>query len=179
MLVALLRPAHEAHARAVAWFAHVPGREWATCPITESGLTRILSNRAFSRDCLTPWEAQALLAANTRAAEHEFWPDDLPCTEALEPLRGRLLGHRQVTDAYLLALALRRGAQLATLDRGVAELVPASSPQRNSIVLVVKAELPAIRPARRAAARSRIPDPELRHYFRRCAGEVRRRLGGG
>lgn len=139
LLVALLWPTHEAHARAVAWFVRVPGRQWATCPLTESGLIRILSNPAFSRDCLTPWEAQALLAANMRAAEHEFWPDDLPCAEALEPLRGRLLGHRQVTDAYLLALALRRGAQLATLDRGVAELVPPGSPQRRSVVLVADA----------------------------------------
>ncbi len=127
LLIALLWPSHEAHAQAVKWFVRHRGRGWATCPFTQAGFIRIVSNPAFSRDAVHPREAMQVLAANTAAPDHEFWPDALPFAEAVAFAGVRLLGHQQVTDAYLLGLALRRGGVLVTLDRRIASLVPARS----------------------------------------------------
>ncbi len=74
---------------------------------------RIVSNPAFSRDAVRPGEAMQVLRANTSAKDHHFWPDELPFGEAVAFAGLRLLGHQQVTDAYLLGLALRRGGRLA------------------------------------------------------------------
>ncbi|HYY17465.1 MAG TPA: VapC toxin family PIN domain ribonuclease, partial [Streptosporangiaceae bacterium] len=62
---------------------------------------------------------QAILAGTTAHRQHEFWPDDLPYTEV--PVQG-IIGHRQVTDAYLAQLARARGARLATFDQALAKL---------------------------------------------------------
>ncbi|MDR3692958.1 MAG: hypothetical protein P4L46_26500 [Fimbriimonas sp.] len=65
--------------------------------------------------------AKELLEALVSKEGHEFWPDDLPCTS----LSWRqITGRRQVTDAYLVALASRRGGRLATLDGALATIFP-------------------------------------------------------
>lgn len=136
LLIALLWPSHESHALAVRWFAPHRARGWATCPLTQAGFVRIVSNPAFSRDAVQPRDAVTVLAANTAAADHEFWPDDLPVAEATAFAGVRLLGHQQVTDAYLLGLAIRRGGVLATLDQRVSALTAPDSPQRESLQVV-------------------------------------------
>jgi uncharacterized protein len=73
--------------RDIPWFARNRGKAWATCPLTEPGFVRIVSNPAFSRDAVTLREAAGVLAANTTAKEHLFWPDELPLG------RGDLPGH--------------------------------------------------------------------------------------
>jgi hypothetical protein len=89
--------------------------------MTQTGFVRISSNPAFTPQAVTPGEALDLLDRITRLPGHDFWSDDLPLRNAVAP--GTLLGgHRQVTDAYLLALASARGGVLATLDRGAAAL---------------------------------------------------------
>ncbi|MGA4580141.1 TA system VapC family ribonuclease toxin [Limisphaera sp. VF-2] len=135
-LVALLWPAHEHHARAVSWFQQNRARGWATCPLTQMGFVRVVSNPAFSRDAVQPWEAVQVLAANTRDADHVFWPDALPVEEAVGFAGLRLAGHRQLTDAYLLGLAIRHGGRLATLDRAVLDLTAPDSPEREAVELV-------------------------------------------
>ena len=65
-----------------------------------------------------------------RDLDHAFWPDDLPFAEAVVFTGARLVGHQQVTDAYLLGLALRRGGVLATLDERIAALTELKSPER-------------------------------------------------
>ena len=95
---------------------------WATCPITESGFMRISANASVVGDPVRPDESAALLVDLRSVGSHQFWVDDIePCTSSLFP-RDRLIGHRQVTDAHLLALARRHGGSVATLDRGVATL---------------------------------------------------------
>ncbi len=122
VLVALAWPAHEHHARARDWFLARGRSKWATCPITQLGFVRILSNPAFSPDALTVKEAADLLLKNVRQPAHEFWPDSPAATEALRPFLREGFGHRQITDAYLLSIAVRRKARLATFDRGLLEL---------------------------------------------------------
>jgi uncharacterized protein len=136
VLIALLWPSHARHELAVRWFGRHRDQGWATCPFTQTGFIRIVSNPAFSRDAVLPREAIQVLAANTAAADHAFWPDDAPYAEVGEFAAERLLGHQQVTDAYLLGLAVRRGGALATLDASIAALTAPDSPARKALVLV-------------------------------------------
>jgi predicted nucleic acid-binding protein len=87
---------------------------------------RICSNPGFSRDAVSPLEALSLLRQITELPEHAFWPDSVTLPKALDGLNN-VLGHRQITDAYLLALAHERDATLATLDRGLLRLTPEKS----------------------------------------------------
>lgn len=123
VLIALLWPAHDHHDAAHEWFASRGKRSrWATCPLTEMGFVRIVSNPAFSPDALGPADALMLLEHNIGHPEHEFWPDDVGLVEAVGPLAARLQGHRQLADAYLLGLALRRRGTLASFDGGLRAL---------------------------------------------------------
>lgn len=121
VLVALAWPAHEHHTPAQDWFLSRKRSKWATCPITQLGFVRLLSNPVFSPDALSVREALELLAKNVSQPSHEFWPDSISVPRALRPLVGDGAGYRQVTDAYLLALVVRRKGRLATFDRGLVE----------------------------------------------------------
>lgn len=122
ILTALLWPAHEHHDAAHRWFGARGKAPWATCPLTQLGFVRIVSNPAFSRDALSPSAAASLLAENLTHPRHEFWTDGLQVPMAIGGLEDRLQGFRQITDAYLLSLAHRRRGVLATFDRGLRTL---------------------------------------------------------
>lgn len=122
VLVALAWPKHEAHQRVGRWFAAHSRVGWATCPFTQAALVRILSNPAFSPNALSVGNALAVLQANLELPGHHFWPASMPLPEAVGDAGRRLRGHRQVTDAYLLGLALHHRGKLATVDRGIAAL---------------------------------------------------------
>ena len=128
VLVALLWPAHESHGTVQDWFARNSRHGWVTCPFTQAGFVRIVSNPSFSPDAVSPEEAATLLEANLKHPHHRFWSDEIGLPEAIEPFCGRIIGHRQVTDAYLLGLAMHKRGRLATLDRAVNVLLPAGSP---------------------------------------------------
>lgn len=136
LLIALLWPSHERHHLALKWFTRHRAKGWATCPLTQAGFVRIVSNPAFSRDAVQPREAIQVLSANTAAKDHAFWPDELPVADAVAFTGVRLVGHQQVTDAYLLGLAIRRGGVLATLDQRIAALTEPRSAQRNALETV-------------------------------------------
>ena len=112
VLIALAATDHVHHERARQWFAAMSG-DFATCPITEGTLIRFLV-----REGMRLVAAQQLLSTVVADSRHEFWPDDLSYTRA--ELQS-VIGHRQVTDAYLVALAERHGAQVVTFDRGLAQ----------------------------------------------------------
>ena len=136
VLVAMAWPTHEAHRKVIAWLSQNAKEGWATCPVTQTAFVRILSNPQFSPDALTPQEAVALLETNLTHKAHHFWPDDVGFAEALNSFEGMLQGHRQVTDAYLLGMAIHHKGRLVTLDRGIVTLVPAKSPWRQKVVLI-------------------------------------------
>jgi toxin-antitoxin system PIN domain toxin len=119
ILTALLWPAHEHHEVAHRWFADRAAAPWATCALTQLGFVRIVSNPAFSRDALSPVEALAFLGENLAHSAHEFWSDSLQVPAAVKDMEARLQGYKQLTDAYLLAVANRRKGVLATFDRGL------------------------------------------------------------
>jgi len=91
--------------------------------MVEAGFVRILSNPAFSSQAVSPKEAIQALGINVRHPAHQFWPDDISLAE-LAKLQDRIVGHQQITDAYLLCLAIHHRGKLATMDRGVAVLGP-------------------------------------------------------
>jgi toxin-antitoxin system PIN domain toxin len=113
LLIALTVVDHVHHDVALRWFEEAEP-ELATCPITEGTLLRFLIREGHRSD-----DAMAVLDAIRSQSWHQFWPDAIP----YEPhhLAG-VIGHRQVTDAYLVALADHREQQLATLDNGLAAL---------------------------------------------------------
>ncbi|MBY0495147.1 MAG: PIN domain-containing protein [Cyanobacteria bacterium] len=136
VLIALLWPSHTSHDLVLAWFGRHRAKRWATCPLTEAAFVRIVSNPAFSRDAVTPREAAGLLAANTGADDHVFWPIDLGIASVLASTGTRLVGHQQVTDGYLVALALKQSGRLVTLDAGVVELTAPRSVERRAVELI-------------------------------------------
>jgi toxin-antitoxin system PIN domain toxin len=136
VLIALAWPTHIAHQKVQEWFARHAREGWATCPLTQTAFVRILSNPAFSPNALTPAHAVALLRANLGHPSQRIWADELSFIQALEPFRPRLAGHQQVTDAYLLGLAMRKKGKLATMDRAVLTLLPEKSAARGFIELI-------------------------------------------
>lgn len=136
LLIALFWPSHEHHDLARRWFARQRAKGWVTCPMTQAGFVRIVSNPAFSRDAVQPREAIQVLSANIAAKDHMFWPDELPFHEAAAFAGVRLMGHQQVTDAYLLGLAIRRGGALATLDKRIGRLTDPDPAQRKALEII-------------------------------------------
>ena len=122
ILTALLWPAHEHHEAAHRWFGGRADARWATCSLTQLGFVRIVSNPAFSRDALSPADGLALLGDNLTHPAHEFWSDSLQLPAAVRGMEASLQGDKQLTAAYLLALAHRRKGVLATFDRGLRTL---------------------------------------------------------
>ncbi len=135
VLVASAWPAHSAHAQVSRWLARHADEEWSTCPFTQVGFVRIISNPAFSPYALTPQNARALLQANLQHRGHRFWPDDIGLNEAIRSFEAKIVGHQQLTDGYLLGLAVRKKGKLATLDRGILDLVSGSQ-QRGSVEVI-------------------------------------------
>jgi toxin-antitoxin system PIN domain toxin len=136
VLIAMAWPTHRAHEKVQEWLARHAREGWATCPLTQTGFVRILSNPAFSPNALTPAHALALLQANIGHPAHRFWADELSLIQALEPLNPRLAGHQQVTNAYLLGLAMHKKGKLATMDRAVLALLPEKSRERDFVELI-------------------------------------------
>jgi len=116
VLIALVDPAHVQHDAAHAWFEQTGHEAWATCPITENGLLRIVGHARYPNSPGTPAAAAELLAGLRTLPGHTFWPDDISLLDARIDTT-RLLHSGQVTDSYLLALAQAHDGQLATFDR--------------------------------------------------------------
>lgn len=115
VLVALIDPAHVAHDDAHRWFA-ARQKGFATCPITENGVIRIIGHARYPHSPGTV-EVAKIVSQFKRLADHEFWPDDLSLTGSPDVDVEEILTSAQITDSYLLALAKAHGGQLATFDR--------------------------------------------------------------
>lgn len=125
---------HVAYERVQSWLTSPTGRHWATCPLTQAGFVRIVSNPSFHPQPLSVSEAFKLLTAMTGRPGHHFWPMDITLSEAVQPFREGLVGHRQVTDAYLLGLAIKNKGRLITLDRGIDVLAGGSYRQHVTVL---------------------------------------------
>ena len=135
VLVALFDGAHTHHEVAHEWFAPQRDLGWATCPLTENGFVRVLSNPAYPGRRTTLGDAIRRLGAFRSSGCHFFWPDDVSLCESglYDPIH--IAGNKQLTDVYLLGLSLHHGGRLATFDsRMRPESVRGASPEH--LVLV-------------------------------------------
>jgi hypothetical protein len=118
LLIALLDESHEGHERAREWLSANIRKGWASCPLTQNGVIRIMSQPKYP-NVSTPVQVMARLAHAIETPHHLFLPDDV---SLLDPGRldlTRVLGPRQVTDLYLLALAVKHGVRFVTFDGAV------------------------------------------------------------
>lgn len=119
VLVALFDQAHVHHEPAHRWFAATGMASWATCPLTENGFVRVMSNPAYKSVSATPFEAMQRLQILCSAPEHIFWPDTLSIADSNHFDLAKLRGHHQITDLYLAGLAQHHGGKLATFDSAI------------------------------------------------------------
>lgn len=134
VLLALLDAHHLDHGRAREWLGSEIAHGWASCAITQNGFVRIISQPRYPNP-VSPAQAIDRLAAATGTQHHAFWPCPVAITDSSAVDASRVHGPNQVTDVYLLALAVANAARLVTLDRAVPlSAVPGASAD-NLIVL--------------------------------------------
>lgn len=119
VLIALLDSDHASHRSAVAWLTEHGSDGWASCPITQNGCVRIMSHPGYPNAHSVIEVVERLRAATAHGA-HEFWPDDQSVLDDKLVDATRVHGPRQLTDVYLLALAVKRGGRLVTFDATIA-----------------------------------------------------------
>jgi toxin-antitoxin system PIN domain toxin len=120
VLVALFYDRHVHHDVAHDWFTDNADAGWASCPVTESGLLRILGNPArMSGQYVALPKLVELLSTFCKNSRHHFWPDALSMRDARTFNVTALRGHQQLTDVYLLGLAVKAGGKFVTLDQKV------------------------------------------------------------
>ena len=117
VLIRLIDPTHIGHEAAHRWFAATGAASWATCPLTENGVLRIVSHPQYPNSAGSPAAVAPILARLRTLPGHEFWNDEFSLMnwDVVDP--ARIATSRQVTDTYLLALAIANQGQLATFDR--------------------------------------------------------------
>lgn len=118
VLIALLDADHTGHQAATVWFSQNEQHGWASCPITENGTTRIMSTPAYPKPLPIAAVLQRLALAKAEG-NHRFWADDLSLTDTTVFNHEELLGPKQVTDRYLLAVAVKHGGRFVTFDRAI------------------------------------------------------------
>jgi hypothetical protein len=117
VIIALFDPDHGFHERAHAWWLSHKQHGWASCPITENGAIRIMSNPGYSRKLqFTPSDLITQLRQFSVTSDHEFWADQISLCDETIFAKDRIHSSRQLTDLYLLALAVAHRGRLVTFD---------------------------------------------------------------
>lgn len=133
VLIALMDPDHAAHERVHAWTDEGLVGGWATCALTQNGFVRVISRPRYPSP-LPVGAAIGLLGEATADSRHTFWSCELSLTDP-SIVSSRLLGHRQITDTYLLALAVSNDGALVTLDTNI-DLATVAGASREHLVVV-------------------------------------------
>lgn len=118
VLIALLDADHTLHGRAMEWFRAEGVQGWATCPITQNGCIRIMSHPSYP-NAIPIHLLTGRLAAAAAGKHHEFWPDDVSVLDPGTIDTARIHSSRQLTDVYLVALAVRHEGRFVTFDAGI------------------------------------------------------------
>jgi hypothetical protein len=135
VLVALFDEMHSHHEAAHQWFGRNRRLGWATCPLTENGFVRIISNPTYPGRRVNLTDAIARLEELAASGDHTFWPDSVSLRDRGLFDSKHITGHRQLTDIYLLALAFQHGGRLATCDRTIpSRAVRGAKPEHLAII---------------------------------------------
>lgn len=135
-LIALLWETHPHHNAMDTWFNRHAKAGWSTCAITQSGFVRIMNQPALAAQQRNVAESGNLLAHSLAHPAHSLLPLDLNFADVLTTCTGGLVGHRQVTDAYLLTAAIRAGMKLLTFDGGICTLLRTDAERRTHITVL-------------------------------------------
>lgn len=135
VLVALFDPDHVHHELAHDWFADHRSAGWASCPLTENGLIRVLANPRYGSPNASLRGIREAVRRFFASDEHEFWPDNVSIADDVLFNVTAMAGHRQITDVYLLGLATRRKGHLVTFDRSI-PLKAVIGADRESLTLI-------------------------------------------
>ena len=120
VVIALLDPDHIFQERAHQWWSENCGRGWASCPLTENGVVRIMSTAGYRQNMrFTPNDVIVRLREFIDITDHEFWPDEISLLDEKIFASDRIHTPKQITDLYLLALATKHRQRLVTLDQGI------------------------------------------------------------
>ena len=117
VLIALLNRRHGQHEPAHGWFAAAQANGWATCPLTQNAVLRILGQPRYPNSPGPPAVMVPVVAELIRHPQHQFWPDAISLLHPIGIDASRLLEAGQLTDSYLLALAVHHGGRLVSFDR--------------------------------------------------------------
>jgi uncharacterized protein len=117
VLIALTDSGHVHHKLVRRWFDTAGHRNWGACALAEAGFLRVAANPKAG--ALSVEEANWALAKLTQHPGYHFWPMSAGWIALVEPFRERVYGHQQITDAYLLGMAVKEGGVLVTLDKAV------------------------------------------------------------
>ena len=119
VLLALLDEAHVHHLDAHRWFSRNRQYGWASCPLTINGCMRIMSNPAYPGAHPAPTELASALRDLGATRDHHYWPGSVSLLDETLFRSSEFVGHRQITDIYLLGLAVRNHGRLATFDHSI------------------------------------------------------------
>ncbi len=136
-LIALGWNAHKNHETMVSWFKGHSKQGWGTCAFTEAGFVRVLSQPALGAAQSSVVELAAALAHNLAHPAHRRLTLDFDFADVMSCCTGGVVGHRQITDAYLLTAAMRAGMKLLTFDSGLGTLL-ASSAERSAHIELLR-----------------------------------------
>jgi toxin-antitoxin system PIN domain toxin len=134
MLVALFDAAHVHHKAAHAWMSRNQSLGWATCPITQNGCIRVISQPQYPGR-LPVAEIVRRLRAAIATKEHTFWPDSVSLCDSNLFAPSRILTPKWLNDIYLLGLAEKTGGRLVTFDRAIPLAAVPSAKARHLLVL--------------------------------------------
>ena len=135
VLIALLDQAHPHHDTAMSWLRANIKQGWASCPITQNGCIRIMSQASYPGARPVVQIIDRLRGALTHSA-HQFWPDEASIVDTHVVDGTRVHGARQITDTYLLALAVKHQGRLVTFDSGIALSAVMGATEKNLVALV-------------------------------------------
>lgn len=119
VLIAILDTEHVSHGTAMAWLNAHGSEGWASCAITQNGCLRIMSGSGYTNR-RPVHEVAARLREAAATDLHDFWRDDVSLLDSRVVDTTRILGPGQLTDVYLLALAVAHGGHFVTLDKSIA-----------------------------------------------------------
>ena len=119
VLIALLDAQHLHHEAAVRWLKDNIRHGWATCPITQNGCLRTMAQPAYP-NCLPAYAVAERLREATATAHHQFWPDHVSLLDPGVADWSQAIGPKQITDVYLVALAVERQGRFVTFDARIA-----------------------------------------------------------
>jgi len=134
VLVALFDGNHSLHRSAIRWFDEHGDSGWASCPITQNGCVRVMSQPGYPERVPVLTVVERLRHATAHRA-HEFWPDDASLLDEKTIDATRVHGPSQLTDVYLLALAVAHGGRLVTLDQAI-PLAAVIGAQKKHLVVI-------------------------------------------